>query len=77
MGICSMNIRILKLDLTETNKQLERIADLLEGMLGSTDPLRTIDDYTIPENEVERIIYSNDRQEIIDHHVQRLGKEPR
>ena len=72
-----MNIRIVKLDLTETNKQLERIADLLEGMLGSTDPLRTIDDYTFPENEVERIIYSNDRQEIIDHHVQRLGKEPR
>ena len=72
-----MHIRVVKVDLSRVEQQLERIADLLEGMLGSTDPLHTIDDYTIPENEVERIIYSNDRQEIIDHHVQRLGKEPR
>lgn len=66
-----MNIRIVKLDLTETNEQLRRIADLLEAMLGATDPLRQ---WVAPDENVERVFYTNDRQEIIENWMNKLGK---
>lgn len=72
-----MQLRILKVDLTETEKQLRRIADALEGILGATDPIRPLYslDQLPEENDRQRVFYSDDRQEIIDHHLRKLGKK--
>lgn len=72
-----MNLRILKLDLSETNEQLRRIADALEGILGATDPLHPVTQLgDVPELGVH-VEYTNDAQEIVEHHLRRLGKELR
>jgi len=70
-----MNIRLVKLDLTETNEQLRRIANLLEGILGATNqlPLQMSD---FPEEEAkERLFYTSNDEEIIAHKLKLLGKE--
>jgi hypothetical protein len=69
-----MNIRIVKLDLTETNKQLERIADLLEGILGATDPIPAHWTDFPEDKEKERVMYSSDRDEIIAAAVERIKR---
>lgn len=69
-----MHIKVVRLDLTETNVQLKRIADLLEGILGATEPheLHLSD---LPElDEAQRLFYTNDAEEIITHKLARLGK---
>lgn len=70
-----MNIRIVRLDLTETNEQLRRIANALEGILGATDPIPAgIEDFP-NEPDRQRVFYTDDMEEIVAHHVTRLGKE--
>jgi hypothetical protein len=69
-----MNIRIVRVDLSDTNKQLERIADLLEGILGATDPANSYFDRLPVEDDVERVLYTNERDEIIAAAVDRLKR---
>lgn len=65
-------------DISETQfigYQLERIADLLEGLLESTNPLNQAKFSDFPEEKSkQRVFYTDDREEIIDHHLHRLGK---
>lgn len=68
-----MNIRIVRLDISETNRQLERIADLLEAILASTNPIPAqLSDF--PGEEEAMVFYSDDREEIIQTTLNRLGK---
>lgn len=67
-----MNVRIVKVDLSGVERQLERIADLLEGILGATDPIKQ---YDMLDDNAERAFYTNDAEEIIRHKLHRLGKE--
>lgn len=55
--------------------QLERIASVLEGLLESTNPLNQASFSDFPEDlDKKRVFYTDDRQEIVDHHLHRLGK---
>jgi hypothetical protein len=71
-----MHIRVVKVDLSRVEAQLERIADILEGVLGATDPLLPHFTQMPDEKDVVRTFYTDDRQEIIDYHLRKLGKEP-
>lgn len=69
-------------DLRETNRelkeiafQLARIADMMEGLRESTNPLNQ---WAEPDDDsVPRVSYSNEEQEIVAHHLRRMGKEPK
>ena len=69
-----MNIRIVRVDTSGIEKHLERIADALEGILGATDPIPATPDDFPGDRDTERVFYNDDGQEIIDYHLQRLGK---
>lgn len=73
-----MSMKWLDDDVTELQYigyQLERIASLLEGLLESTSPLNQASFSDFPEeSDKQRIFYTNDTQEIIDHHLRRMGK---
>ena len=69
-----MNIRIIKVDLSETNEQLKRIADLLEGILAATNPIpSSINDFP-EERDKQRVFYPDDKQEIVDYYLDSIGK---
>lgn len=53
---------------------LERIADALEGILGATDPIPA-QPSDFPGKDIERVFYTDDRREIVDHLMRKLGKE--
>jgi hypothetical protein len=70
-----VNIKILKTELAGVEKQLERIADLLEGILGATDPIpANMQDFP-EDSDTERVFYTDERREIVEYHVNRLGRE--
>lgn len=59
-------------DLHEIAFQLARIADMMEGLRESTNPL---DQWAEPDDEsVVRAFYTDERQEIIDDQLQKMGK---
>ena len=62
--------------ITECAFQLGRIADFLEGINRATNP---VEQWTgMPdEDNTERVFYSNEDKDIVDYHVQRLGKRPK
>lgn len=69
-----MNVRLTKLELAGVEKQLERIADMLEQLLYATNPpnLMTADPEDNPE---KRIFYTDEAEEIIRYKLARMGKE--
>ena len=69
-----MAVKIVRVNLVEVEKQLTRIADLLEGILGATDPIPAHWTDFPEEKDKQRVFYSDDRAEIIEHHLRKRGK---
>ena len=64
----------MRVDLSGVERQLERIAEALEGILGATDPIpASMGDFP-GDSDVQRVFYTNETQEIVDYHLGRLGK---
>ena len=63
--------------MTRIETQLTRIADLLEGILGATDPVNHATLADFPGDDIERVMYNDDRKEIVEWHLRRMGKEPK
>ena len=53
---------------------LERIANALEGLLESTNPIRG-QDMTPIDDSVKRVFYSDEVQDMVQFHLKRMGKE--
>lgn len=66
---------VIKIDLTGVEYQLERIAELLEGLITTTNPLNDYD--TLATDEETGVFYSDDDQEIISERLARMGRSPK
>ena len=65
-----MNVRYVKLDIEPVTFQLQRIADLLEQLVQSTNPQWVAGPPTEEEAAARfQVMYANEREEIIQHHV--------
>ncbi len=63
----------IQVSLSEIAFQLARIADMMEGLRESTNPLNV---WQEPDDDsVPRVSYSDEDQEIIEHKLQQLGRE--
>jgi hypothetical protein len=68
-----VRLHVHKANLSEVEKQLTRIADLLEGLLNASNQ-QSLPLDAFPEDKTERVTYHNDKDEIVEYHVQRLGR---
>lgn len=69
-----MILKIVKLDVSGIELQLSRIADVLEGLIKSTDPIS----YDTPAtDENTGVFYSDDEQDIVSERLIRMGRSPK
>jgi hypothetical protein len=54
-----------------------RIADTLDILAEISNPIRPLEQALPGEENRIRAFYTNERQEIIDEHIRRMGREPK
>lgn len=66
-----MQVKILKTDLSGLEQRLDRIADMLERLIETTDPIPKGWD---PEKVKNRVTYTDENREIVAHKLHQMGR---
>lgn len=67
-----MNVRVVKVDLSGVEQQLERIANMLEQLVYTTNPPAQA--FEFDDTPEKRVFYSSDAEEIVRHKLTQMGR---